>query len=366
MNKISFSIPALFLIAALATIGCSPGGDTPGDTAPIGPGGGSGGLARTGQDNTYADGDDGDLKEGCIWPGNRFMLYPEVIEDKLTNLMWARIATHELDWAEAFGAAGGSLAGGFVDWRLPNVNELASLINYASGNVGVWLNAQGFKGIKTSGSPGPGQSNYWSSTTYAIDTACAMTVAMYDGTIGSISKTYDGNYALFVRKAATGPALVPKTGQAVSYAADDDGDLQMGVEWPSPRFTADGDCLVDHLTRLTWIRSSSTSSSEWAGALGEAAADATGGYGGFHDWRLPNVNELRSLVHYGLATGDDQASWLKGQGFEHVLGLEYWTSTTYAYDASGGTACSVALGPGGTTDQEKDDYAYSLFVRGEW
>lgn len=58
------------------------------------------------------------------------------------------------------------------------------------------------------------------------------------------------------------PALtavdLPKTGQITSYdtGAIDDGDLQRGVAWPSPRFTtgtgAGVDCVTDNLTGLMW------------------------------------------------------------------------------------------------------------------
>ncbi|NIO71941.1 MAG: hypothetical protein GTN71_23690, partial [Anaerolineae bacterium] len=36
------------------------------------------------------------------------------------------------------------------------------------------------------------------------------------------------------------PAPVPKTGQTTLYTTGDDGDLQKGVAWPTPRFTDNG------------------------------------------------------------------------------------------------------------------------------
>ena len=32
-------------------------------------------------------------------------------------------------------------------------------------------------------------------------------------------------------------AQLPKTGLTISYAAGDDGDLELGLAWPNPRFT---------------------------------------------------------------------------------------------------------------------------------
>ncbi len=48
---------------------------------------------------------------------------------------------------------------------------------------------------------------------------------------------------------------VPRTGQTISYAAGDDGDLQKEVAWPKPRFTDLGDGTVtDNLTGLIWTK----------------------------------------------------------------------------------------------------------------
>ena len=38
------------------------------------------------------------------------------------------------------------------------------------------------------------------------------------------------------------PSPVPKTGQTASYTSGDNGNLQMGVVWPVPRFTVNFTC----------------------------------------------------------------------------------------------------------------------------
>ena len=54
---------------------------------------------------------------------------------------------------------------------------------------------------------------------------------------------------------ATYNAGVPKTGQTTSSATGDDGDLEKGVTWPSPRFTNNSNGTVtDNLTGLIWLR----------------------------------------------------------------------------------------------------------------
>ena len=110
-----------------------------------------------------------------------------------------------------------------------------------------------------------------------------------------------------------------------------DGDLQVGVDWPNPRFTPSGDCVTDNLTSLMWVKNGNLPNGprDWQGALGYVASINSGsGLCGYKDWRLPNVNELESLVNSGEA---NMATWLNTQGFSNVHSDYYWSSTTYAF-----------------------------------
>lgn len=144
------------------------------------------------------------------------------------------------------------------------------------------------------------------------------------------------------------PARVPKTGQTTSYATGDDGALERGVAWPNPRFTDNGNGTVtDNLTGLMWMKNADagndcagadTGPETWADALASAAAcNAGAGYAGYTDWRLPNVRELHSLVHYGFlfpavpnTAGTGQ--WTNGNPFTGVPSdsIGHWTSSTHA------------------------------------
>lgn len=152
-------------------------------------------------------------------------------------------------------------------------------------------------------------------------------------------------------------APAEKTGQAASYATGDDGELQKGVAWPDPRFTDNGNGTVtDNLTGLIWLTEANCISTHypgfdndgigagdgkvtWQHALDFVAGINAGTYpdcgAGFTDWRLPNINELHSLVHYGfsdpaLPNSAGTGQWAEGNPFSNVQSYYYWSSTTLA------------------------------------
>jgi len=129
------------------------------------------------------------------------------------------------------------------------------------------------------------------------------------------------------------PADLPKTGQTASYATGDDGDLEMGVAWPSPRFTDNSNGTVtDNLTGLIWLKNANCFGwGTWANALNDANTLNSGECGLSDgsvegDWRLPNRKELRSLVDYSKYS----PALTTGHPFSNVQAGYYWSSTTRA------------------------------------
>jgi len=161
------------------------------------------------------------------------------------------------------------------------------------------------------------------------------------------------------------PAPVPRTGQTTSYAPGDDGDLQIGVVWPDPRFTDNEDgTITDNLTGLIWLKNANCfGQRNWDQALSDCNG-LSGGYCGLTDgsnagdWRLPNYRELFSLIdaeNYNPALPN-------GHPFTYVQSSYYWSATTDA--SSTGGAWSVHFGCGYLYGGGKLSNLYVWCVRG--
>lgn len=166
---------------------------------------------------------------------------------------------------------------------------------------------------------------------------------------------------------------LPKTGQTATYATGDDGDLQKGVAWPSPRFTDNGDGTVkDNLTGLIWLQDASCDGvMAWSNALDHANElyDGCSDCGGDDedcglsddssagDWRLPNVKELQSLIDFS----EYNPVLPSGHPFTGVQSSDYWSSTTNADITS--TAWRVYMSDGAAVSDDKSSGYFVWSVR---
>ena len=122
------------------------------------------------------------------------------ITDNTTNLMWQQCSNGlsgagcatgtaaTATWESAITYCEGLSLGGFADWRLPNVKELKSIADMTKLNPAIDIVYF----------PNTVSSSYWSSTSYAGDTAGACFVHFGDGYAGSSNKT-DALYVRCVR-----------------------------------------------------------------------------------------------------------------------------------------------------------------------
>jgi len=123
------------------------------------------------------------------------------ITDNCTGLMWNKCSqglsgtscqtgtASTTYWEEAKVSCEDSTSSNYSDWRLPNVKELTSIVNYQNSSPAI--NATYF--------PATVSGNYWSSTTYKPNTATAWYVSFSGGDVGSSIKTPAPYYARCVR-----------------------------------------------------------------------------------------------------------------------------------------------------------------------
>ena len=107
-----------------------------------------------------------------------------------------------------------------------------------------------------------------------------------------------------------------------------DGEWQRGAPWPAERFVVRGEVVTDGLTGLHWCRDATVSTfpCTWAEAFALIDGLNRERHGGRDDWRLPNRNELRSLMSYQAR----KPALAEGHPFVNVFLGWYWTSTTAA------------------------------------
>jgi len=119
---------------------------------------------------------------------------------------------------------------------------------------------------------------------------------------------------------------LPDTGQTGDFTATFGEDSDYTINPPS--YTANGDSTVtDNVTGLMWQQEDDNTPRTWDEALLYCDGLALASYS---DWRLPAKKELISIVDYGTNTpAIDDAIYFPGTD-----AARYWSSTTYAADAS--------------------------------
>lgn len=310
-------------------------------------------LPRTGQKLCYSTkgevipcagtGQDGEFQAGVPFPSPRFVDNRDgTVTDRLTGLIWLKNANlfGEVTWDQALAKAREMASGGCGltddsrqgDWRLPNVNELQSILDLSNASGPAITAGHPFVNLQAA--------NYWSSTSVAAFPALAWYTALAVG-----PPVFDLKVNLMRMWPVRGHSTrVVRTGQKLCYRMTDrgvevipgtgtgqDGEFQEGAPWPDPRFTDNGDGTVtDNLTGLIWLKNGTPFGVRtWEQALHDCNSLANGKHGLMDgskpgDWRLPNINELRSLEDYGEA----RPALPAGHPFTNVRQSLCWSSTT--------------------------------------
>jgi hypothetical protein len=200
--------------------------------------------------------------------------------------------------------------GGFNDWRLPTIKELAYIVKYSISSPGPTIDTGYFLDSVSS--------LYWASTTDATSTSHAWGVIFDYGDDGLNYK--GGSY--YVR-AVHGGQPISLGHLAIESFDAVDSILLNDASTATGAFMDNGNGTVtDTYTGLIWQQASSYFTRIWAQALVDCEDLSLGGY---TDWRLPTIKELRSLVDYSRYSPAINTMY-----FPDTNSSCYWASTTYA------------------------------------
>lgn len=258
-------------------------------------------LMKTRQTASYSSRDDGELQEGMAesYSDNG----DGTITDNTTGLVWMQCnvgqtlpgcmgSADEFVFADANEACSTiSLAG--RTWRLPTIQELSTLVRY-----------QTFPRIHTTYFPNSELYYTWSST--------AVSNSLY-------TMVQDFNTPTFAEWSTIGDSAyvrcVSGSTRFVNYHYQELGN----------------DEIVDLVNGLVWKKcshgqigencSGSASMVNYTTALSSCQAP----------WRLPNINELRSLLYLVYSSSNP---YIHSNFFPNTPSAKYWSSTTYSVNTS--------------------------------
>lgn len=241
------------------------------------------------------------------------------VTDNITGLMWTQtISSGPYSFSGATNYCVSLNLAGNSDWRLPNIHELSSIINYGTS----------YPSIDTSiflGSSSIPLVGFWSSDVDVTDSTKAWFARYSGGWIATSDKSAlsPQNDAICVRG-----TVASKSYENVSSLA-----------------------IRDNITGLIWQKGSSTSVT-WEGAIQYCENLFLDGR---TDWRLPNIKELFSIVDTTTYSPAINSVY-----FSNTSSNYYWSSTHQTIGAT--NAWPVDFGKGFILNYAQSSTAYAKCV----
>ena len=225
-----------------------------------------------------------------------------------TGLMWTWGVLSSKTWSQAQSYCSSLNTDGYgpttpgTIWRLPTIKELQTIVNYGKSPA---INDKNFQ---------TSNRKLWSSNIYVKDSNYALTVDLNTGSTVTYRKDYSSSEVRCV-KVFDSELTLPEN---ASFEPDPVND----------------NIIKETSANLYW-QTNTFSSISWDQALRYCENSTEGGY---TDWRLPNINELLSLVNYNKTSAPFT-------DFSGMGSAKYWTSTPYS-QSSGHAAFYVDFATG--------------------
>ncbi len=309
-------------------------------------------MTQTDQINCYNEsglqipcagtGQDGDTRSGISWPVPRMVCGGELVEDRLTRLVWpkdAGLSEFPMTWQEGFewvADMNRSSCFGLSNWRLPSREELFSLVSQQRINPAV-VNSELFVNIFNG--------YYWTSTPCAQWPRQAWYIHLGGGRV--VKGMKEQSYMVWpVHDQGPGSARL-KPGETPDERL---------------RFNETATTALDLKTGLTWTRNANIceKSISWQDALDTIHQMNVDTLYGYRDWRLPTIRELDSLTHM-----EKWAPAIAGRDLFSAVRPFYWSSTTSVFEP--GYAWTLYTEDGNIGVGYKPDPEFHLWpVRGGW
>ena len=128
--------------------------------------------------------------------------------------------------------------------------------------------------------------------------------------------------------------------------------IMIGFSLLQADFIRIGDVVKDTVSKLEWQDNAIGSTTTWQGAIDRCESLTLDGHS---DWRLPNINELKSIIDRS------KSNPAIVQGFKNTSSNDYWSSTTNGNYKS--SAWIVYFGNGYVDYDGKDGNDYVRCVR---
>lgn len=321
-----FNIILMTLLITLSFVACGGGGGSATEES-LSPEAKKSTLKQTEQNISFTKYDDGYYKIG---QEREYLRENDVVKDLVTGLEWQdsnETGDDEIvfDWAEAQTYCKALELNGKMDWRLPTIYELKTLVVYNKQYPAMSQALQNIIGDFEDGF----HDFYWSSTLDASDSTFAWTVGSFWGD--------DRFYSIF--NWAKTRCVRGEKKETFVYKRDEVSgvveDLVTNLVWQDAYPDMNG----------TVKKASYTQALAYCEDLVLATKD---------DWRLPNIKELYSLI-------DKKRDYPSlDPSFKKVVASDYWSSTADVDYHENLWTVNFAFGDDGTWfGREKED----VFVR---